>query len=74
MRDTGYYIRNNFIYGPSFGGQFYFVGSYIYGPKNNGRFSVDSSGAIYGPGGQTTGFYVQGSTILGPDLNLPWFS
>lgn len=72
MRDTGYFIRNNYIYGPSFGGQFYIQGNYIYGPRNGGRFCIDSGGLIYGPSGQLTSFRIQGTSIMGPDQRLPW--
>ena len=74
MRDTGYFIQDNYIQGPSFGGQFYIQGNYIYGPKNSGTFCIDSGGLIYGPGGQLTKFRIENNRIMGPNQDLPWFA
>lgn len=47
--DTGYYISNNYIYGPTHGGQFYIKNNFIHGPQKDGLFWLDGSGFIYGP-------------------------
>jgi hypothetical protein len=45
---TGYYIVNNFIFGPRKSGQDSLVGNSIYGPKSKGEYTI-SGGKIYGP-------------------------
>jgi hypothetical protein len=34
MSNTGYYIKDNYIYGPGENGRFYVGDGYIYGPHN----------------------------------------
>jgi hypothetical protein len=43
-----YYIRNDYVYGPTDSGQFYIRNDYIYGPRNSGRYYI-RNGYIYGP-------------------------
>ena len=45
---TGYYIQNDYIYGPEMPGLFYIQNGYIYGPKNNGLYYIQKN-YIYGP-------------------------
>jgi len=67
---TGYYIDNNYIYGPTFSGQFYIDNNYIYGPQNGGKYYIDNN-YIYGPK-KSGKFYIEDQYIYGPDKILPW--
>ena len=67
---TGYYIQDNYIYGPQDSGRFYIQDGYIWGPRNGGRFYIQDK-YIWGPvdGGR---FYIEDGYIYGPSKDLPW--
>jgi len=67
-----YYIRNDYIYGPTDSGQFYIRNDYIYGPRNSGRYYI-RNGYIYGPN-RSGQFYIRDGHIYGPDDDLPFLS
>jgi len=70
--NTGYYIQNNYIYGPTMPGQFYIQDGYIYGPKNNGLYYIQNN-YIYGSK-ESGKFYIQDGYIYGPTQDLPWMA
>jgi hypothetical protein len=69
--DTGYWIEDDFIWGPKSLGEYWISDGFIWGPKNGGQYRVEN-GCIYGPkcSGQ---FVITEGHIYGPCGDLPWF-
>jgi len=67
---TGYYIQDQYIYGPKRTGRYWIQDGYIYGPGSNGRYYL-SDNYVYGPGSQGR-FYIQDGYIYGPSRDVPW--
>ena len=68
---TGYWIDNNFIYGPKYLEKFYIKNGYIHGPFNSGIYYIQK-GVIRGPGLKGEFFVGDDNRIYGPDKNVPW--
>ncbi|MCX6784443.1 MAG: hypothetical protein NTV81_00710 [Candidatus Komeilibacteria bacterium] len=70
--ETGYYLKDNYIYGPGAeSGEFYLgADQYIYGPINSGLYYL-KDGKIYG-NGQNGQFYFENNYLHGPETTPPW--
>ncbi len=68
--NTGFWIKNDRIYGPDCPGSYRIVKQKIVGPNLSGEYYIES-GAIFGP--RHPGKYrIQGRCICGPKRTLPW--
>lgn len=70
--NTGYYIRDDLIYGPS-GDTKSFIddGEVIVGVRSSGYW-VEDDGHIFDSSGTYTQFYIAEDDIYGPGRYLPW--
>jgi hypothetical protein len=68
--DTGFYILEDYIYGPVESGHYYIHKGYVYGPEASGQYYLVDK-YFYGP--ESNGqFYLDHGHIYGPSRALPW--
>ena len=67
---TGFWIQNNYIYGPTDSGKFWVQDGYIWGPRNSGKYWVQD-GYIWGPR-ESGKFWIDDGHIYGPHKDVPW--
>ncbi len=67
---TGYWIDDNYIWGPEESGKFWIDDGWVWGPYNSGKWWIEDNW-IWGPtdGGK---FWIEDGHIYGPSNTLPW--
>lgn len=68
---TGYWLQNEYIYGPGGYSGFRIYQSRIYGPAGDTHYSIRND-RVYLRNVGLTDFAIEGTFIVGPSDHLPW--